>query len=294
MYYGNERKTIGEVRSYVESRGDELLSKEYRNNKTSIEIKCGDRGHIFQRSLGSYRISGCTKCNKLKPIEEIREYIEGEGYTLLSNEYVNSKTVLWMRCPEGHEFPMRWNNFQCGQRCPERIKNKKKTLEEVREYIESEGYKLLSNEYVNSSTHLRLKCGRGHEFPMTWNDFQSGTRCPIDANEDRTGDKSYLWKGGVDKLNIPLYDTYAHQIDFCEEVRRDPDNEDWLQVRCTNCNEWFMPTLTATKNRVSATKNNGGLRFYCSDKCKHSCSIYGQKKFPKGQNPNEERPSQRE
>jgi len=30
------------------------------------------------------------------------------------------------------------------------------------------------------------------------------------------------WKGGVRKKNIPLYDTYAHQISYVEEVRRSP------------------------------------------------------------------------
>lgn len=28
------------------------------------------------------------------------------------------------------------------------------------------------------------------------------------------------WKGGVCKKNIPLYETYAHQISYAEEVRK--------------------------------------------------------------------------
>jgi 5-methylcytosine-specific restriction endonuclease McrA len=85
------------------------------------------------------------------------------------------------------------------------------------------------------------------------------------------------WKGGVIENKIPLYDTYASQLDWCEEVRRNPDNPNILEVRCTHCNKWFIPTLDSTRRRVGYFKGyyNCEYRFYCSDKCKCSCSIYG-------------------
>jgi len=97
-------------------------------------------------------------------------------------------------------------------------------------------------------------------------------------------DKSrlYQWKGGVTKANIPLYDTYAPQIEFAELVRRDPNNYDYLQVRCTYCGKWFRPKTDSVMRRITAlngfpekykrfaTEN----RLYCSKECKIECPIY--------------------
>ena len=54
---------------------------------------------------------------------------------------------------------------------------KKLTVEYIRKYIESFGYKLLSTKYVNAVTKLKFICPEGHVFFMTWNNFQRGTRC---------------------------------------------------------------------------------------------------------------------
>jgi len=83
-----------------------------------------------------------------------------------------------------------------------------------------------------------------------------------------------------------LFDTYATQIDWVEEVSRDPRNNELLQVKCTNseCNRWFNPTNQEVRNRINALNsiNGGELRFYCSNECKQSCSIFYQKEHPKG------------
>lgn len=82
--------------------------------------------------------------------------------------------------------------------------------------------------------------------------------------------------------SLAIFDTYAPQIEFCEEVRRDPDDSKLLQVRCTNsnCRSWFNPTNIQVTNRKQSLLINN--RFYCSEECKHSCSLYRQKKYPRG------------
>ena len=53
---------------------------------------------------------------------------------------------------------------------------KKKTIEEIRNYIEIEsnsGCVLLSNEYKDNRTKLTIKCSCGNEFITTYNDFKS-------------------------------------------------------------------------------------------------------------------------
>jgi len=89
-------------------------------------------------------------------------------------------------------------------------------------------------------------------------------------------------QGRTNELGISLYDTWAHQIDWCEDVRRDPSNIVCLQVRCSNCNEWFTPKASAVGARILALNKHGGCRFYCSEECKHSCPIFNQNTWPKG------------
>lgn len=52
-------------------------------------------------------------------------------------------------------------------------------IEQVREFIERKGGRLLSDEYVNNRTKLRIDCGKGHEFEATFNHIKdSQSWCP--------------------------------------------------------------------------------------------------------------------
>ena len=94
-----------------------------------------------------------------------------------------------------------------------------------------------------------------------------------------SGEKNPAYKGGVNKLNIPLYATYADQINWCEDTRCViQDGLKILQVRCfyNQCRKWYTPTKISVVNRIQVLKGNygGSSRFYCSGECKNSCSIY--------------------
>lgn len=92
----------------------------------------------------------------------------------------------------------------------------------------------------------------------------------------KTGDKCYNWKGGVTEKGLPLYNTYAHQLNWCEEVRKSP--EGMLEVKCTYCGRWFIPYINNVYSRVQYLKGNENCssesRFYCSDGCKNACPLY--------------------
>lgn len=100
----------------------------------------------------------------------------------------------------------------------------------------------------------------------------------------RRGSDNGNYKGGVDELNVPLYDTYIQQISWCEKTRRNPENLDWLQIKCVYCGKWFMPKTTDVKNRITFLNGNktSECRFYCSEVCKQACPIYNKYKYPKG------------
>lgn len=99
----------------------------------------------------------------------------------------------------------------------------------------------------------------------------------------QTGSKNHNWRGGVSKKNVPLFDTYKESL-WPEEVKFSiVEQLKLLNVKCTRCSKWFVPTTDEVQRRLKHLNNiiTAEGRFYCSTECKHSCSIYGQIKYPK-------------
>jgi len=117
--------------------------------------------------------------NERPTIEYIKEYMEGFGYKCLSKEYINSITKLILECNKGHIYKVGWSNFKRGSRCLTCSGRKRKTIEEVSEYVERFGYKCLSKEYINSYTKLEFQCDKGHIYKVIWRSLQQGHRCPM-------------------------------------------------------------------------------------------------------------------
>ncbi|MCK5019701.1 MAG: hypothetical protein KAS32_21765 [Candidatus Peribacteraceae bacterium] len=108
----------------------------------------------------------------------IKSYIKSEGYTLLllEREYKNVKTLLKLKCSEGHHYTTSWGHFYHRKhRCK---KCNKHTVEFVRGKFNTEGYTLLEKEYINSTVKMKYSCSNGHTNLMTWNNWRNGSRCP--------------------------------------------------------------------------------------------------------------------
>jgi len=179
-YFEIYKLTYEFIKGKIEKEGYKLLSKEYNNCKTKLEIQC-PKGHIYKVIYSNFQQGQrCPICigNQKLTYEFVKGEIEKEGYKLLSKEYKNNKIKLKLQCPEGHEFEIKYGKFQQGRRCPECYDKQKLIYEFVKGVIEKEGYKLLSNKYVNNHTKLKLQCPEGHEFEMGWNSFKQGQRCP--------------------------------------------------------------------------------------------------------------------
>ena len=117
-------------------------------------------------------------------IEYIREQFEKEGYTLLSEEYVNSKQKLEYECSMGHRHNIGWGEwFRLGNRCPYCSRKIKKIIEEIKLSFEKESYTLLTTEYKNASTYLHYICPVGHKHSIRWYNWSSGIRCPYCAGQ---------------------------------------------------------------------------------------------------------------
>ena len=100
----------------------------------------------------------------------------------------------------------------------------------------------------------------------------------LKISKANSGRKSYNKKSYYSRNNIPYYDTYAPQLEWCEEVRRSPRDRNILEVKCVYCGRWYIPKLWSVKSRrdsINKESVKGELRFYCSNSCKNSCPLYG-------------------
>jgi len=169
------------VKSYIESFGYSLISKVYTNNSTKLLMRCPD-DHSFSMIFNSFqngrRCSVCFGTHKYS-YEYVRNFINKDGYTLLSDSYKNNRTKLLVKCDKDHEYEVTFGNFISGFRCPICVGNKRHTYDHTKSYIESFGYQLLSSDYKNTKTKLTLRCMYGHKFNMMYNAFKAGNRCPI-------------------------------------------------------------------------------------------------------------------
>jgi hypothetical protein len=163
------------VRDYIENKGYELLSKKYVRALDKLDFKCQD-GHLFKMRFSAFhsgqRCPVCANNNKRHDIDFIKKFLFDEGYVLLSTEYKGALLGLRMRCPKGHQFEMRFNSFQQGQRCPLCALSIQKSKPEVEiyKYIKDKyDYNVISGD---RSTVLNEKTGRFLEIDILLPDIK--------------------------------------------------------------------------------------------------------------------------
>lgn len=187
-----EKLKYDDVKKFFKSYKMDLITKEYKNNKTNLDIKCKD-GHIFTKTLANFKKNPtCKICNKKEiqkrlnlKYEDIKNTIEQENYHLLMSEedynkyykYKGNKTKIKLLCPNGHIWKVILNNFKVyNNRCkfcfyeknkgkthyrynPNRneIELNKKLRRTIYKKIKN---KLLNNETMNGDFHI------DHIFPI--------------------------------------------------------------------------------------------------------------------------------
>jgi hypothetical protein len=173
------------VRDKFEKENYTLLSEEYIGNKAKLAYRC-NKGHehsiVWSDWQQGYRCSYCAR--RAKPLlEQVIKAFEEEGYILLSEEYINSKTKLYYICPNGHKHSIRWFSWQGGISCEPYCIDWTK---EYKEYIRiRDGNKCL-NPTCSSNSRLTIhhidynkkNCGPDNLITIC-------NSCNIKANTDR-------------------------------------------------------------------------------------------------------------
>jgi hypothetical protein len=185
----NAKITIKTIKDFCFNIGYNLVEPiTLKNSKSKFFVKC-DNEHIYETSW-NYLQNGlrCHFCNGgiKHTYEYIKEMIENEeGYILLSTEYKNAMSKIKIKCPIGHVYDVTYSNFYMGHRCPICNGGVSLTYDYIKNQLKEEGYTLLSTEYINNNTPLRIKCNKNHRFNMRYSDFQQGQRCPLCSYIDR-------------------------------------------------------------------------------------------------------------
>jgi DNA-directed RNA polymerase subunit M/transcription elongation factor TFIIS len=107
--------------------------------------------------------------------EYVKEFVEHKGFVLISTSYANTHSKLHIKCNKHDVFECSFNNFK-RRGCPKcgrlNATNKKRLdYTSVKNTIESYGYKLLSKEYKNAKSKLKIFCYRHGEFSVSFNNF---------------------------------------------------------------------------------------------------------------------------
>ncbi len=78
------------------------------------------------------------------------------------------------------------------------------------------------------------------------------------------------------------YSKFSKRLKNIEIIRRDPDNLELLQVKCTYCGKWMNPTYSQAHLRSQTIRGiiSGGNNFYCSDECKVLCPTFNKIEIP--------------
>lgn len=108
------------IKEYVEKQGYKFIKLIKDNGLNSrIEIQC-PKGHKYDVCFKNFKGNAClkgTRCpecfgSKKPSYEEVREYVEDKGFTLLSKEYKKANVKLKIECPNGHVFERTRTNLQ--------------------------------------------------------------------------------------------------------------------------------------------------------------------------------------
>ncbi len=234
------------VQQTINDGGDALVSDEYVNSRTPLDILCTRCQKRYQMTYSRYRVGQrCRYCSyKRHTIEHVREMIKQGGDTCLSIEYTNCQTPIDILCSQCQEqYQMSYSNYQAGSRCRHCSYKSRHTIEYVREKIEEGGDTLITTEYFNARTPLTLLCSQcKQKYQTTYDYYQRGRRCGHCFGTKRHTIEHVREVISKDSNKL-LSDTYTNskthldiQCGKCGNVyHTNLNNYRWGTIRCKNC-----------------------------------------------------------
>ena len=209
-----KKLNYNDIKEYIENQGYKLISKSYKGCHEHLEMIC-PKGHNYKASWTNFKAGKrCDECDGQRKLtyDQVKNILNKENYELLQNNYQGSKKPLKVKCPKGHiTNTITMDNFiNKGCRCKECIKN---DYNEVKNYIESFNYKLISNQYIGSKEKLEMICPKGHKCFISYHNFKINNQRCKDCNISK-GEE--LIKKYLDDNNIKYIREYIFKD--CKDI----------------------------------------------------------------------------
>ncbi len=184
--YGNNPKTLEEVRLKAMEKGITLLSEEYRGNKFKLRWRCV-KGHEW--SAAPQRIlhdTGCPRCaGQAKSILDADEIAQRFNLRCLSRDYHGMGSPLEWECPIGHRFRIAMDSLLRRRgKCPDcsQIQSAARLSGSLRKRLiqiaTERGGSLLSERIQHWKDKTEFRCEFGHQWKATPASITRGSWCP--------------------------------------------------------------------------------------------------------------------
>lgn len=223
----------------------------YKNFNKDDDYTCKNcKRYENQCLINPSKINDIEKFHKLSSFEEKESFIV-KLYKKDYLTYQEIESITFFKVSEVIKIIQKNKIKRCGNK--NNCKNPNGPILEINEFDKDEAS-------IDGKTFLCKKC------------FQENYYSDIINNQE----KRRIYQNSKSK-----FDSFINQIKFYHEVRRDPNNHMFLQVKCHNvkCKKWFNPTNNQVSSRINAINgyyNSLGIEnnFYCSEECKNSCHLY--------------------
>ncbi len=216
---------------------------------------------------------------KKHDFEYIKKLFESDGYTLLSNYYVNGSKKLISICPNNHIYSITYYNWKSGYRCKEcGVDQRRISILYIKDNLALEGYKLVTKKYKNNKQKLYCRCPRGHTCTITWAGWNSRgdrcNRCGYDSMSlKQTGPNNSQWKGGIARLpycyewtNKEYKEYIKYRDDYkCQNPECESDKDlviHHIDYDKSNCVVDNLITLCRSCNTLANKDRNYHKHFY--------------------------------
>lgn len=251
------------VKSKFVERGYKLLESTYINSRTKMRYECPKHQGLINeicyndlRNGAGCRYCGTESCDEKRriPFHIVKREFKKRGYILIDSFMKNSTTPLRFICPKhlDKDTRMSFQALKKGVSCAYCSGTGKYRHDEVFDAFKARGYKLLSEEYENSSTKLHYLCHKhpNEHLTITFGNFLNGQGCPFCAgNVKHTIEevKTYFEKAGYELLE-ERYDRNMTPMRF--RCPKHPEQTTYLSLkslmRGTRCKYCYLDSIKGT------------------------------------------------
>lgn len=191
-------------------------------------------------------------------IEQIKESLQGTGWTCNETKYLNLKTIMSFTCPEGHLVEQTWDKMRNKRFCPVCANNAKKKIGNIAAVAKSKGYRILA---LDQSSHKTGYAIYDDQNLIAYGVYESTKEMPFDRI-----------KTACDWLDSMIANWKPDEVGF-EEPQYNPGGNDADAIRAHDTFKLLsqiMGALMITASRAGCIVNTVLIPTW-----RHHCGVKG-------------------